>query len=156
MIEGGALEGVSVIYGVHLWSPLPYGKVASKAGPMMAAADEYTIEIVGRGGHGALPHETIDAVVVGAALVQALQTIVSRSVDPLEPAVVTVGSFQAGTTANVIAERCTLKGTVRSFDERTRALMKARLAALVDNVCAMYGAEGRLDYRDGYPALVND
>src|SRR5690606_19134702 len=73
-----------------------------------------------------------------------------------EPAVVTVGSFQAGTTANVIAERCTLKGTVRSFDERTRALMKARLAALVDNVCAMYGAEGRLDYRDGYPALVND
>jgi len=156
MIEAGALQGVDAIYGVHLWSPLPYGKAASKAGPIMAAADEYTIEIAGKGGHGALPHETIDAVVVGSAVVQALQTIVSRSIDPLAPSVVTVGSFQAGTTANVIAERCMLRGTVRSFDEQTRSRMKERLAALVEHTCAMHGAEGKLDYRDGYPALVND
>jgi len=156
MMEGRALAGVDAIYGVHLWSPLPYGKAASKAGPLMAAADEYTVEIVGKGGHGALPHETIDAVVVGSAVVQALQTIVSRSIDPLAPAVVTVGSFQAGTTANVIAERCRLMGTVRSFDEQTRSKMKERLAALVEQTCAMYGAEGKLDYRDGYPALLNN
>jgi amidohydrolase len=156
MIAAGVLDGVDAIYGVHLWSPIPYGKIASKAGPLMAAADEYTVEIIGKGGHGALPHETIDTVVIGSALVQTLQTIVSRSVDPLAPSVVTVGSIHAGTTANVIAERCELKGTVRTFDEGIRGRIKERLAALVEQTCAMHGASGRLDYRDGYPAVVND
>ncbi len=156
MIAAGVLDGAAAIYGVHLWSPIPYGKLASKAGPLMAAADEYTVGIIGKGGHGALPHETIDTVVIGSALVQALQTIVSRSVDPLAPSVVTVGSFHAGTTANVIAERCELKGTVRTFDEGVRARIKERLAALVEQTCAMHGASGKLDYRDGYPAVVND
>jgi amidohydrolase len=156
MIAAGVLDGVDAIYGVHLWSPIPYGKTASKAGPLMAAADEYTVEIIGKGGHGALPHETIDTVVIGSALVQALQTIVSRSVDPLAPSVVTVGSIHAGTTANVIAERCELKGTVRTFDEGIRGRIKERLAALVEQTCAMHGASGKLDYRDGYPAVVND
>ena len=113
MIADGALAGIDAVYGVHLWTPLPYGLVATRSGPFMAAPDEIYIEITGKGGHGALPHETIDAVLVGSAMVQALQTIISRSVNPLDPAVVTIGSFHAGSTANVIAERCKLVGTVR-------------------------------------------
>ncbi|MFC4809974.1 M20 family metallopeptidase [Paenibacillus sp. GCM10023250] len=156
MIADGAIEGVDAVYGVHLWTPLPYGVVATRSGPFMAAPDEIYIDIAGKGGHGALPHETIDAVVVGAAMVQAMQTIVSRSVNPLDPAVVTVGSFHAGTTANVIAERCRLTGTVRSFSEDVRALAKERLEAIVGQTAAMYGASASLEYRDGYPTVVND
>ena len=156
MIADGALDGVDAIYGVHLWTPLPYGKVACRPGPFMAAADEFTLELFGRGGHGALPHETIDAVVVGSAVVQALQTIVSRSVNPIEPAVVTIGSFQAGTASNVVAERCVLTGTARSFAEEARILIKERIARIADAVCRLHGASFKLDYRDGYPAVVND
>ncbi|MBO7744999.1 amidohydrolase [Paenibacillus sp. MWE-103] len=156
MIADGALEGVDAVYGVHLWTPLPYGVVATRSGPFMAAPDEIYIDIAGKGGHGALPHETVDAVVVGAAMVQAMQTIVSRSVNPLDPAVVTVGSFHAGSTANVIAERCRLTGTVRSFSEDVRALAKERLEAIVGQTAAMYGASATLEYRDGYPTVVND
>lgn len=156
MIAEGAIDGIDAVYGVHLWTPLPYGRIATRPGPLMAAADEFTIELFGRGGHGALPHETADAVVAGAALVTALQTIVSRSVNPTEPAVVSVGSIRAGTAPNVIAERCTLTGTVRSFDESVRSLIRKRLHAIADAVCRMHGASFTLDYRDGYPPVVND
>ncbi|CAM4253875.1 M20 metallopeptidase family protein [Paenibacillus tarimensis] len=156
MIADGALSGVDVIYGVHLWTPLPYGQAATKPGPFMASPDEFYIDITGKGGHGALPHETVDAVVAGSAFVQAVQSVVSRSVNPLDPAVVTVGSFQAGTTANVIAEQCHLKGTVRSFTESVRELVKRRMEELLLHVCSQYGASGVMDYRYGYPPVVND
>ena len=96
VIADGALEGVDVIYGIHLWTPLPVGVVASKAGPMMAAADDFYIEIKGKGGHGGMPQSTIDSLIAGSALVMQLQTVVSRSVDPLQPAVLTIGTMQAG------------------------------------------------------------
>ncbi|MWC26735.1 M20 metallopeptidase family protein [Paenibacillus sp. MMS18-CY102] len=156
MIKDGALEGVEAIYGVHLWTPLPYGTLASRGGPFMAAPDEFTIQIVGKGGHGGLPHQTIDAVVAGASLVQSLQTIVSRNVDPTEPAVVTVGSFQAGTTGNVIAERATLHGTVRTFRNEVRAGIRSRMETVIQHIAEMFGAQITLDYREGYPAVVND
>lgn len=156
MINDGAMEGVDVIYGVHLWTPLAYGSVASKAGAFMSAADGFMIEIEGKGGHGGMPHETIDAIIVGTTLVQGVQTIISRNVNPLHPAVVTIGSFQAGSTNNVIAEKCRLKGTVRSFDERTRADIHKRLEALVRHTCEMHGAKFSLNLRKGYPAVVND
>ncbi|WP_274650492.1 amidohydrolase [Paenibacillus humicola] len=156
MIKAGALEGANVIYGVHLWTPLPYGKVAARSGPLMAAPDEFFIDIEGRGGHGGLPHDTIDAIVVGASMVQALQTIVSRSVNPLEPAVVSIGSFHAGNAANIIAERCRLVGTVRTFKETVRAGIKDRLETLVMQTAGMHGAKASLEYRDGYPTVVND
>ncbi|MFC5652135.1 M20 family metallopeptidase [Paenibacillus solisilvae] len=155
MIANGVLEGVDAIYGVHLWSPLPYGVVATKEGPFMAAPDEIYIDITGRGGHGGLPHETIDSILVGTAIVQAIQTIVSRNVNPLEPAVVSIGSFHAGSTANVIAEHCKLIGTVRTFSEETRAQIKARLHAIVKQTAELYGAVASLDYKDGYPTVVN-
>ncbi|REK77846.1 amidohydrolase [Paenibacillus paeoniae] len=156
MIKDGALDGVDVIYGVHLWTPLPYGSAASRPGPFMSSADEFVIDIEGKGGHGGLPHGAIDAIVVGSALVQAVQSIVSRNVNPLHPAVVTIGSFQAGTTNNVIAERCQLKGTVRAFDERTRYMIHDRLESLVRHTCEMYGAKHTYHMRVGYPPVVND
>jgi amidohydrolase len=156
MIGDGALDGVSAIYGVHLWTPLPCGTIASGPGPVMAAVDDFFMEIRGKGGHGGLPHETVDALAAGAAFVQAVQTIVSRSVDPLEPAVVTVGLFEAGTAPNVVAEVCRLAGTVRTFDMSVRRRAQERLRAIADAVCRQYGAEYSLDWRDGYPPVVND
>ncbi len=156
MIKDGALDGVDVIYGVHLWTPLAHGLVASKGGPFMSAADEFVIDIVGRGGHGGLPHQAIDAIMIGSTLVQAVQSIVSRNVNPLHPAVVSIGSFQAGSTNNVIAERCKLMGTVRSFDEKTRKMIHDRLESLITHVCQMHGAEFDYQMRIGYPPVVND
>jgi len=156
MIAEGALENVDVIYGVHLWSPLSTGHVSTKPGHFMSAVDDFTIEIQGHGGHGGIPHKAIDAVVVGSALVQAIQTIVSRQINPIHPAVVTVGSFQAGTGNNIIAERCVLKGTIRSFDEGTRADIKKKLQEIIKHVCMMHGASSQLDLLVGYPAVVND
>lgn len=156
MIADGALDGVDVIYGVHLWTPIPLGTSASAPGPLMASTDEFFIDIKGRGGHGGMPHKTVDTVVVGSAMVMALQSIVSRSVNPVEPAVVTIGSIQAGTIQNVIAERCKLKGTVRCFDAETRELIRKRIETVVQHTAEVYGAEAELNYVTGYPALVND
>jgi amidohydrolase len=156
MIADGALDGVSAIYGVHLWTPLPFGTVASAPGPVMAAEDEFFLEIRGKGGHGGMPHDTVDAIAAGAAFVQAAQTIVSRSVDPLDPAVVTIGTFQAGTASNIVAEVCRLAGTVRTFDAPVRARVQARLREIADAVCRQFGAAHSLDWRGGYPPVVND
>jgi amidohydrolase len=156
MIRDGVLEGVDAIYGVHLWTPLPYGVVASRGGALMAAPDEFTIIINGRGGHGGMPHQTVDAVVTGASLVGALQTIVSRSVDPINPAVVTIGSFQAGTTGNVIAEQAVLNGTVRTFNNEVRQHIRNRMESIISHTAAMFGAQIELDYREGYPTVIND
>jgi amidohydrolase len=156
MIREGALDGVDAVYGVHLWTPLRYGVVATRPGPMMASPDEFEIEIVGRGGHAGLPHQSADALVAGSALVMALQTVVSRSVDPLEAAVVTVGRMQAGTANNVIAERCLLSGTVRAFDEEVRQGVRRRLQRITEDLCRAYGTEHRLQYTEGYPPVVND
>ncbi|MBR2567410.1 MAG: amidohydrolase [Paenibacillus sp.] len=156
VIADGALNDVDVIYGIHLWTPLPVGVVASTAGPLMAAADDFYIEIKGKGGHGGMPQATIDSVVAGSALVMQLQTIVSRSVDPLRPAVLTIGTMQAGSAQNVIAEQCKLSGTVRTFDEDTRNAMKERVLAMVAQTGAAYGAETQVKYIMGYPPVVND
>ncbi|WP_276352634.1 M20 metallopeptidase family protein [Cohnella caldifontis] len=156
MIRDGALEGTDAVYGVHLWSPLPYGTVATRSGPFMACPDEFEVEIKGKGGHAGLPHESADALVAGAALVTALQTIVSRSVNPLESAVVSVGQLHAGTANNVIAETCRLSGTIRSFTPGIRALVRRRLEEIVRHVCGMHGVDFRYQYFEGYPPVVND
>ncbi|MEC0124081.1 M20 family metallopeptidase [Paenibacillus pabuli] len=156
VIADGGLEGVDVIYGIHLWTPLPVGVAASTPGPMMAAADDFYIEIKGKGGHGGMPQSTVDSLVAGSALVMQLQTVVSRSVDPLRPAVLTIGTMQAGSAQNVIAELCKLTGTVRTFDEETRSVMKERVHSIVAQTGAIYGAETQLNYIMGYPPVVND
>jgi len=156
MIAAGALDEADAVYGVHLWSQMPCGTAATRPGPFMAAPDEFEIEITGRGGHGGLPHECKDAIVAGAYLVTALQTIVARSVDPLESAVLTVGKFNAGTANNVIAETCRLSGTVRTFNREMRAQMRSRLEDIVRHTCGLHGCEYTLRYFEGYPPVVND
>ncbi|WP_342745641.1 amidohydrolase [Paenibacillus herberti] len=156
MIKDGALDGVDAIYGVHLWSPVPAGQVSIRGGAFMAGVDEFTIDIIGRGGHGGMPQDTADAIVAGSALVQALHTVVSRNVSPLDTAVLTIGSFQAGEASNIIAGHCRLKGTVRSFDLRVRDRVRSRIEELVRSICAGFGTEGRLNYREGYPPVIND
>jgi amidohydrolase len=155
MIEAGALDDVDVIYGVHLWTPLPVGTTASTRGPLMAAVDEFQIEILGKGGHAGLPHETIDSIVIGSHLVVQLQSIVSRRVNPVEPCVITVGSFQGGHAYNIIADRCVLRGTVRTFNSQLRSQVQEQIETLVHHSCSMYGAQGIVKYVNSYPAVVN-
>lgn len=155
MIAAGALEGVDVIYGVHLWSPLPVHTLASAAGPIMASVDDFVIDITGKGGHGGIPHVTVDSVLTGAQLVVQLQSIVSRNVNPLQPAVLTIGTINSGTAKNVIAETCRITGTVRTFDEETRAVIRNRFEEVTQHTCAMNGATVEIDYMMGYPPLVN-
>lgn len=155
MIEHGALEGVDAVYGVHLWTPIQVGTVASIAGAMMASTDEFFIDVTGRGGHGGMPHETVDSIVAASALVMQLQTVVSRSVDPLRPAVLSIGTISGGTAQNVVAEKTRITGTVRTFDENTRVLIRQRIEAISHHVAEVYGASAEVEYLVGYPALVN-
>lgn len=156
MIRDGALDGVDCIYGVHLWSQMPAGTVQTVAGPMMAAADEFTVHMKGKGGHGGLPHEAIDSVLVASHAVVNLQSIVSRNVDPTLPSVITVGSIRGGTTFNVIADECKLQGTVRTFQKELRAYAQRRIDEVLAHTCGMFGAKYELEYMLGYPPVVND
>jgi amidohydrolase len=155
MIEDGCLEGVDVIFGTHLWATEPVGEVLYRSGPIMAAADKFHIEIIGKGGHGAQPHLTKDAIVIGSQLVVNLQQLVSRRVDPLHSAVVSVGSFEAKNAFNVIADSASLSGTVRTFDEAARTLLEQELERVIKGTCLTAGADYRFRYERGYPPVVN-
>ncbi|WP_256942436.1 M20 family metallopeptidase [Bacillus sp. OV166] len=120
MIKEGVLNGVEAIFGLHLWSELPSGTFRTCAGPMMAATDRFTIEIEGKGGHGGMPHKTIDSIVLASHLVTASQQIISRSIDPLESGVITFGELKSGTAFNIIANKAVLEGTTRSFTLEVR------------------------------------
>lgn len=156
MIKDGCLDGVDAIYGTHLWNPLPLGQIGYRPGPLMAAADRFEITVQGRGGHGAAPHETVDAIAVGAALVSNLQHIVSRNVDPVQSAVISVGSFQAGGAFNVIADSAKLVGTVRTFSKELQEQIITKIEQVTKGTCDALGAGYTYDYRKGYPAVVNE
>ncbi|MBS4172766.1 M20 family metallopeptidase [Bacillus sp. FJAT-49736] len=155
MIEDGCLEGVDVIYGTHLSSAVPVGTIVYGTGPMMAAADSFEIAIQGRGGHGASPHQTKDAIVTASQLVMNLQQVVSRRVNPLAPAVVSVGSFVAENAFNVIADKAVLKGTVRTFNEEVRDFIEKEMEVIIKGTCQASESTYRYTYTRGYPALVN-
>lgn len=155
MIEDGCLEGVDVVFGTHLSSKAPTGTYLYSKGYAMAAADSFEIKIQGKGGHGASPQETVDAVAIGAQLVNQLQYIVSRQVDPQKAAVLSVGSFHAGNAGNVIADSAVLKGTVRTFDEQVRAHMEREIKSIANGICHALHAECQIAYRSGYPAVYN-
>lgn len=156
MIEDGCLDGVDVIYGAHVHSPLEVGKVGTIVGPAMATADSFSIRVNGAGGHGAMPHTAVDPIAVSAQLILALQQIVSRQTDPLKSAVVTIGAIHGGNAFNVIPETVDLKGTVRVFDPEVRDRVQASLGKIVEQVCSAFDARGELDYARGYPTLVTD
>ncbi|MEK3855591.1 M20 family metallopeptidase [Cytobacillus sp. FSL H8-0458] len=155
MIEDGCLEGVDAIFGTHLWASEPTGKIQYRVGPFMAAADRFEVTIQGKGGHGAQPHKTKDAIVTASQLVVNLQQIVSRKVNPIDSAVVTVGSFVADNAFNVIADKAKLIGTVRTFNEDVRTNIEAEIERIVKGTC--YTADSGYEYRfhRGYPAVVN-
>lgn len=159
MVEDGMMErfGVQEVYGMHNMPGLPVGDFALRPGPLLAATDMFAVEVIGRGGHAAQPHNCIDPTVAASAIVLALQTIVARNVDPILQAVVSVTSFRTDSDAfNVIPERVELRGTTRSLDPAVRDLIETRMEALVGATARAYGAEARLDFRRNYPVTVND
>lgn len=155
MIEEGILDDVDYVFGAHLGSEIPLGKVAVGAGYQMAAVDKFEIRIKGLGGHGARPHESVDSLVIGTSVVEGLQKIVSRNVDPLKSAVVTIGVFQAGNAFNVIPDTAKIEGTVRTFDGDVRDQVEEKINAIVDGITKAFGATYEIDYLRGYPALYN-
>ena len=157
MVQDGLMErfGVEQVYGMHNFPGLPVGEFAIRPGPIMAAADRLTIEIEGKGGHAARPHLSIDTVLVGAQIINQIQSIVSRNVDPLQSAVVSICMFHAGNTDNVIPQTALLKGTARSLDPKVRDLLEERLHAVVEGTARLYGATAKLTYKRDYPVLRN-
>ena len=156
MIEDGCLDSVNEIYGIHLWNYQQYGEVGVKEGPILAAADVFSITIKGVGGHGAAPQGTVDAILVSAHLITALQSIVSRNTNPLESTVITIGQINGGHNFNVIADEIVLKGTARSYTEENRQLIKNRMKEIISGVEKTFSAEIDFTYYEGYPPTVND
>jgi hippurate hydrolase len=157
MVEDGLMDRFKIgeVYGMHNYPGMPVGQFALRHGPTMAAADHLSINIEGRGGHAARPHIAIDTILVGAQMINQIQSIVARNVDPLESAVVSICMFQAGNTDNVIPQTAQLRGTVRSLTEEVRQIVQKRLAEVVEGTAKLYGAKASLKYTLGYPVLNN-
>ncbi len=156
MVQAGVMDGVDLVIGTHLWAPMEYGKVGIVSGPMMAAPDTFWITVIGKGGHAALPHQTIDSIAVGAQVVTNLQHIVSRNTDPLDNLVVSVTQFIAGTTHNVIPGSVKMWGTVRSFDPKLREEVPKLMERVVKGITEAHGASYEFKYEFGYRPVIND
>ncbi|HHY39006.1 MAG TPA: amidohydrolase [Clostridia bacterium] len=158
MIQEGCLEDpdVDAVVGVHIHTEMPVGKIGIKFGPCSASADSIRIGIMGRGGHGAMPHRSIDAIVVAAHVILALQAISSREVDPVEPVVLSIGAIHGGYRHNVIADEVNMEGTVRCFDQDLRQQLPDRIKRIVEGVTRAYRAQYEFTYDFGYPPLIND
>ena len=155
MIEDGAMKGIDAVIGLHVYTPVPAGKVAIMPGPVFAAHETFLITINGQGGHGAYPHQTIDSIALATVVISAIQHIVSRRIDPIEPAVVTIGSIHSSSDrGNIISEQVTLRGTLRCFNEETRIKLMDEL----DKACSLvttFGGSYKIEYEFGYPATIN-
>lgn len=158
MIDAGVLQNpdVEAMIGLHLWNNLPLGTVGVRSGALMAAVECFECKIQGKGGHGAIPQQTVDSVVISAQIVNALQTIVARNLNPLDAAVVTVGELHAGTALNVIADTATLRGTVRYFDPQYEGYFARRIDEIIAGICQGHGASYDLNYWQLYPPVIND
>ena len=156
MIKGGAIEGVDAILGIHLWADLAVGKVSVEAGPRMAASDRFKITIRGKGGHGAMPHQGVDAIVAASAVVMNLQSIASREIGPLEPVVVTIGKFHGGERFNIISEEVLMEGTTRCFNSQVRDKFPIMIERMIKETAKAYRAKGELEYILGAPPVINN
>lgn len=157
MIEDGLFTRfpVDTVFGLHNWPGLPCGQIAVHAGPVMAAFDTFEAIVEGRGSHGAMPHQGVDPITIGSQLQAAWQTIISRAIDPLDPAVISVTQIHAGDTWNVIPDKLVLRGTVRSFRPEVRDLLEAKMAKRAELICAAHDATCRFTYKRCYPATIN-
>ena len=158
MIEEGVLENpkVAAAFAAHLWGYLNEGEVHLKEGPMMASPDIFNIKVIGKGGHGAVPQESIDPIVITCQIVNSLQTIVSRKINPLDPVVITCGRIQGGDCHNVIPNEVELEGTIRTFNEETRNWVPKVMEDLIRGITTSQGAAYEFKYEPKYPALIND
>ena len=155
MVEAGVLQDVAMVFGGHLDRHYPTGTIVVSAGAVNASSDRFEIRISGQSGHGARPHETVDAVVVGSLMVMALQTIVSREVDPAFPSVVSIGEFKAGTKSNVIAGEAVLKGTIRAQHPQVREQLEKAVSRIAKSIGELHGAKVEIGIEFGTPALIN-
>lgn len=155
MIAEGVLDGVDAIGGMHLWSFVPTGKVQWKNGPLMASADGWNVIFTGKGGHGAMPHEAIDPTVAAASFIGALQTIVSREIDPVDTAVVSLGKMAAGEAFNIIPNAAELLGNIRTFNRDVRSRMEGRIRRIADGIAAAYRCTAETSFTSMYPTVIN-
>lgn len=156
MIEDNCLEDVDVIYSAHVLANLPYETVGIKEGYLLGSADEFEIEIIGKGGHAAQPYEAIDPIVLGSQIIMSLQQIVSRRIKPMDPAVVSVCTFHSGDANNVIPHSAKITGSVRAFNKETRSKLEESIKSIVQNLCDEAGATVKINYLHGYPSVYND
>ena len=156
MIKDGVLSGVDEAYGIHLWNYQKYGTLGVKPGPIMAAADIFEINIYGKGGHGAAPQGTNDAIIVASYLIQAFQTIISRNTNPIDSTVITIGQINGGYNFNIIADKVCLKGTTRAYTEDNRQLIKSRMHEIIEGTEKIFNVKINFNYEDGYPPTIND
>jgi amidohydrolase len=155
MVEEGALDGLDAVFGLHVGDELEVGQVATRTGPLLAAADEFRLVVRGSGGHAASPHQTVDPIVLSGLVINAIQQIVSRRINPLESGVVTIGSIHGGMASNVIPERVEMTGSIRSFTPETRTRLHEELTRAVQIVNAL-GGKAELEIKPGYPPTVNN
>lgn len=161
MIDGGALKcfdgaNVDAILGLHIWNMINVGEISIPVDEAMAATNEFEIEIVGKGGHAAMPHETVDSIIVATNVVTSVQTIISRNLNPLESGVITFGTINGGTNMNVIAPTVRLTGTIRAMSDSNLRFLIKRLSETVDGICKLHGATFSMKETNGYPALINN
>jgi len=155
MIEDGALEGVDAVFGTHLWISTEVGTIETAPEAFFAGADAFEITIQGKGGHGAIPHQTKDSILIASQLVTSLQQIVSRKIDPLQSAVVTVGTFEAGKAFNVIADKAKITGTVRTFSQDIQETVIKEMENQIKGACTAHEADYDFQYNRGYPPIIN-
>lgn len=155
MVEQGAVEAVDEVFGIHIWSQSPSGTIACNPGPSFASADIFKVHFKGQGGHGAIPEDCIDAAVIASSFVMNVQSVVSRTIDPQQPAVVTIGKMIVGTRFNIIAENAEIEGTVRCFDAATRDHIEKQLEVYAANTAAIYGGTASVEYIRGTQAVIN-
>jgi carboxypeptidase Ss1 len=159
MIQAGVMANpkVDYVFGLHIDNDLNSGTLGFRGGPIMASPDTFEIKVIGRGGHGAYPHETVDPVYVAAQVIITLQGVSGRMIDPIQPFVITIGSIHSGTKENIIPDQAILQGTLRTLDEKTRKLAKAKIAEVTRGVSRAFGAIAEVDFeKDAYPVTVND
>ncbi|HEX4921421.1 MAG TPA: carboxypeptidase CpsA [Candidatus Bathyarchaeia archaeon] len=159
MIEDGVMKDpkVDYVFGLHIDGDEKSGVIAFRGGPVAAAPDTFKVRIIGRGGHGSAPHQTIDPVYVAAQVITAVQGVSGRMIDPIQPFVITIGSVHSGTKENIIPDEAVLEGTIRTLDESTRKRAKAKVAEVAKGVCRAFGAKATVEFeKDAYPVTVND
>jgi amidohydrolase len=156
MVEDGAMQGIEAILSLHVFPSIPVGQVGIRHGALTAAADDLTIEILGESGHGARPHEAVDAIFVAAQVITALQSAIARTQNALQPIVLTLGQISGGRAPNVIADRVKLSGTVRSFLPDSTGVLGPWIENLVSHTCAAYGATCQITYKSAVPSVQND